>query len=55
LNQAKGNILGVVLNDVDIRHGEYYGYHYGYRYRAYRYEAAPEGNEARGTTQPPTV
>jgi protein-tyrosine kinase len=55
LNQAKGNILGVVLNDVDIRHGEYYGYHYGYRYRAYRYEAAPEGNEARGTTTPPTV
>jgi len=55
LDQSKANILGVVLNDVDIRHGEYYGSHYGYRYRAYRYEAAPEANEARGTTPPPTV
>jgi capsular exopolysaccharide synthesis family protein len=52
LDQAKANVLGVVLNDVDIRHGEYYGY--SYRYRAYRYEAAPEGNEARGTP-PPSV
>ena len=46
LEQAKANILGVVLNDVDVRHGDYYGYHYGYRYRAYRYEA-PEAREER--------
>ena len=55
LAQAKANILGVVLNDVDIRHGEYYGYHYGYRYRAYRYESAPERSEAAGTSPPPVT
>ncbi len=55
LMQAKANILGVVLNDVDVRHGEYYGYHYGYRYRAYRYESAPERGETAGSAPPPVA
>ncbi|HEU5180543.1 MAG TPA: polysaccharide biosynthesis tyrosine autokinase [Candidatus Polarisedimenticolia bacterium] len=53
LTQAKANILGVVLNDVDMRHGEYYGNQYGYHYRAYRYESAPERGETAGTAPPP--
>ena len=55
LTQAKANILGVVLNDVDVRHGEYYSYHYGYRYRAYRYESGPDRSEATGPAPPPAV
>ncbi len=55
LAQAKANILGVVLNDVDVRHGEYYSYRYGPRRRHYRYEKKVEGSEAAGTTPPPAV
>ncbi|HEV8374972.1 MAG TPA: polysaccharide biosynthesis tyrosine autokinase [Candidatus Polarisedimenticolia bacterium] len=55
LAQAKVNILGVVLNDVDMRHGDYYSYHYGSRYRAYRYETASERSEATGSSPPPAV
>jgi capsular exopolysaccharide synthesis family protein len=55
LVQSKVNVLGVVLNDVDMRHGDYYSYHYGSRYRAYRYEAASERSEATGSSPPPSV
>jgi len=55
LAQAKVNVLGVVLNDVDMRHGDYYSYHYGSRYRTYRYEAASERSEATGSSPPPTL
>src|SRR5262249_62122881 len=55
LVQAKAAILGVVLNDMDFRHGEHYGYRYGYGYRQYRYETKREGSEAAGTTPPPAV
>ena len=55
LTQAKANILGVVLNDVDVHSGDYYSYRYGPRYRHYRYESKAEGSEAAGTTPPPAV
>jgi polysaccharide biosynthesis transport protein len=55
LDQAKANILGVVLNDVQFHSGDYYSYRYGYRYRYYRYEEKTKGSEAAGTTTPPVV
>ncbi|HEV8334808.1 MAG TPA: polysaccharide biosynthesis tyrosine autokinase [Candidatus Polarisedimenticolia bacterium] len=53
LQQAKANILGVVLNDMDVHAGDYYSYRY--RYRHYRYETDSEGREAAGTTPPPVA
>ncbi len=53
LAQAKANILGVVLNDMDVHSGDYYSYRY--RYRHYRYEDKTEGSEAASTTTPPVV
>jgi len=55
LEQAKANILGVVLNDVDVRHGSYYSYRYDYRYRYYRYESKGEKGEATGSPLPPVA
>jgi capsular exopolysaccharide synthesis family protein len=55
LDQAKANVLGVVLNDVDLRHGSYYSYRYGYRYRYYRYDSKSDGKVTAGTPTPPVA